>query len=48
MTGRNVMKTVQNCEKVTWRVQKALHWMVIAAVNWKLLTFIFIGKDKTK
>jgi len=33
---------------VTWRVQKALHWMVTAAMNWRLLTITFIGKDKTK
>ena len=30
------------------RVQKVLHWMVIAAMNWRQLIVIFIGKDKTK
>jgi hypothetical protein len=47
MTGRNVTKIVWNCEKVTGRVQKALYRVVMAAMNWRLLTFVFTGKDKT-
>jgi hypothetical protein len=30
------------------RVQKVLHWMVTAAMNCRLLTNIFIGKDKAE
>ena len=33
---------------MTQRVQKVLHWMVIAAMNWRLMLVIFIGKDKPK
>jgi len=48
MTGWNVMKIMWKWKKVTQRVQKVLHWMVIAKINWRLLIVIFIGKDKTK
>jgi hypothetical protein len=36
-----------NWEKVNQSVRK-LHWMIIAALKWLLLTIVFIGKDKTK
>jgi len=48
MTRQNMTAIMWNHEKVTRRVPKTLHWMMIAAMKWTLLIIVFIGKDKTK
>ena len=46
MMRRNAMEIMLNREKVTRRVQKKLRRMIIAAMQWTLLTIV-TGKDKT-
>jgi len=46
-TGLNAMEIVLNREKVTRRVEKKLRRMIIAAMQWTLLTVDVTGKDKT-
>jgi hypothetical protein len=44
MTERNAMEITWKGEKVTGRV---LQVMIIAAIQWTVLTAVFIGQDKT-
>ena len=48
MTWKNMVEIMWNWEKVTWKVQKMLCWMMMAEIKWMLLTVVFIGKDKTQ